>query len=146
MPYVTWCLTGPLTFLPVHAAGLYDTKDAPKIFDYVVSSYAPTLSSLLAAKRRPLKSDQTARRLNVSQPATPGLNPLPGTVDELDTIQTFQSPIGRLHITRLDVRRPSLPCCDIRRNAAGYILPAMVFRILLARPKALSTSSTILLR
>jgi CHAT domain-containing protein len=108
MPHITWCLTGPLTFLPIHAAGLYDVKDAPKIFDYVVSSYTPTLSSLLAAQRRPPKINQTARLLTVSQPATPGLNPLPGTVDELDAVQTLQTLTGRLHITRLDDREATV--------------------------------------
>jgi CHAT domain-containing protein len=109
MPHITWCLTGPLTFLPIHAAGVYDAKDAPKIFDYVVSSYIPTLSSLLAAKRCPPKSNQTVRLLTVSQQATPGLNPLPGTVDELDAIQTLRSSKGRLHITRLDDREATVP-------------------------------------
>jgi CHAT domain-containing protein len=108
MPHITWCLTGPLTFLPIHAAGRYDATDALKIFDYVVSSYTPTLSSLLAAKRRFAKSNQTVRLLSVSQPATPGLNPLPGTVDELDTIQSLQSSAGRLHITRLDDREATV--------------------------------------
>jgi CHAT domain-containing protein len=103
MPHITWCLTGPLTFLPVHAAGLYDAENAPKISDYVVSSYTPTISSLLAVQRRSLKSDHTAQLLAVSQPATPGLNPLPGTVNEVNAIQTLRSP-GQLHITRLDNR------------------------------------------
>jgi hypothetical protein len=97
MPHITWCLTGPLTFLPIHAAGLYDAEDAPKIFDYVVSSYTPTLSSLLAAERRPRKRNHTTRLLTVSQQATPGLNPLPGTVDELNAIQTLQSPTTSYH-------------------------------------------------
>ena len=108
MPHVTWCLTGPLTFLPVHAAGLYDAVDAPKTLDYVVSSYTPSLSSLLAAKRHPPKTNQTARLLTVSQPATSGLNPLPGTVHEVDVIQSLQSPMGRLHITRLDDREATV--------------------------------------
>ena len=101
MPHITWCLTGPLTFLPIHAAGLYDAKDGPKIFDYVFSSYTPTLSLLLAANRRPPQSNQTARLLTVSQPVTPGLSPLPGTVHELDAIQNLHSPAGPLRITRL---------------------------------------------
>ena len=108
MPHITWCLTGPLTFLPIHAAGLYHTEDAPKIFDYVVSSYTPSLSSLLAAKPCLPKTNQTVRLLTVSQPATPGLNPLPGTVDELNAIQTLHSSTGRLHITRLDHREATV--------------------------------------
>jgi len=102
MPHITWCLTGPLTFLPLHAAGLYDARDQPKIFNYVVSSYLPTLSALLGAKRRPPKSAQTARLLAVSQPATPSQNPLPGTVIEVDAIQSLQSLTNQLRVTRLN--------------------------------------------
>ena len=102
MPHVTWCLTGPLTFLPIHAAGLYGAQDRPKIFDYVVSSYTPTLSTLLSAQRRPRRSSQAVRLLTVSQPATPGQMRLPGTVDEVNAIETIQRQTNRLHITRLD--------------------------------------------
>jgi CHAT domain-containing protein len=108
MPHITWCLTGSLTFLPVHAAGLYDAEDAPKISDYVVSSYTPSLSSLLAAKRRTPKSGRTARLLTVSQPATPRLSALPGTVAEVDAIQAIPSLTGRLPITRLDHREATV--------------------------------------
>ena len=109
MPHITWCLTGPLTFLPVHAAGLYGAGDAPKIFDYVVSSYTPTLSSLLAVKRHRPKINHTSRLLTVSQPATPGFNLLPGTVNEVDAIQALQSSADpRLHITRLDDREATV--------------------------------------
>jgi CHAT domain-containing protein len=97
-----WCLTGALTFIPVHAAGLYNAKDEPKIFDYVVSSYTPTLTALLSAKRHHPKSSKTTRLLTISQPATPDQNHLPGTVDEVNAIYTLQTPSNRLHITRLD--------------------------------------------
>ena len=96
---MTWCLTGPFAFLPIHAAGLYDAHDQPKIFDYVISSYTPTVAALLSTTRRPPKSIQAPRLLTVSQLATPGQNTLPGTVVEVDAIQ---SQTDRLHITRLD--------------------------------------------
>ncbi|KAB5588046.1 hypothetical protein CTheo_8512 [Ceratobasidium theobromae] len=46
LPHVTWCPSGILSFLPIHAAGDYSTNDK-KAFKYVISSYAPTLSSLI---------------------------------------------------------------------------------------------------
>ena len=95
-------MTGPLAFLPVHAAGRYDAKHQPKIFDYVVSSYTPTLAALRGAKRRIQRISGAARLLTVSQPATPGQNPLPGTVDEVEAIHTLRGQADRLHITRLD--------------------------------------------
>jgi CHAT domain-containing protein len=108
LPHITWCLTGPLTFLPVHAAGLYDTKEQPKIFDYVVSSYTPTLTALLSAKRRLPGNSPTARLLTISQPATPHQSRLPGTVREVDAIQTLQSQSDQLHITWLDDQKATV--------------------------------------
>jgi CHAT domain-containing protein len=104
MPHITWCLTGPLTFLPMHATGCYDAKDAPKIFDYAVSSYTPTLTALLSARRHPPRTSQTPRLLAISQPATPHRMPLPGTVAEVDAIETLGSGTDRLDVTRLDDR------------------------------------------
>jgi CHAT domain-containing protein len=39
------------TFLPLHAAGIYEAHDADCCADYVVSSYTPTLTALLRAQR-----------------------------------------------------------------------------------------------
>ena len=49
--HMWWCTTGVLTFLPIHATGIYRKKAFPgsKLLDFVVSSYTPTLSSLITA-------------------------------------------------------------------------------------------------
>ncbi|KAG9089500.1 hypothetical protein FRC07_012328, partial [Ceratobasidium sp. 392] len=47
LPHVTWCTTGPLSFLPLHAAGDY-TKPNCSLFDYCISSFTPTIGTLLA--------------------------------------------------------------------------------------------------
>jgi CHAT domain-containing protein len=103
-PHITWCLTGHLTFLPMHSAGLYGAKDQAKIFDYVVSSYTPTLAALLNAKHGRAPGVGIPRLLAVSQPATPYQKPLLGTVHEVDAIQKIHCSTGRLPITRLDGR------------------------------------------
>ena len=108
MPHVTWCLTGPLTFLPIHAAGHYGTKAQPKIFDYVVSSHTPTLTSLLSAKHRLREPSQTTRLLAISQPATPPEHPLPGTVNEVHVIQSIQHDAGRFGVTWLNDEEATL--------------------------------------
>ncbi|KAJ7226683.1 hypothetical protein GGX14DRAFT_385492 [Mycena pura] len=48
---VWWCPTGPLAFLPIHAAGLYgdNQPSGSKLSDFVISSYAPSLTSLVTA-------------------------------------------------------------------------------------------------
>ena len=55
LPHVTWCPTGPLTRLPLHAAGIYDlhvpTDSRPRVYDYVVSSDTPSLTGLLRSIR-----------------------------------------------------------------------------------------------
>ncbi|QRV80965.1 CHAT domain protein [Ceratobasidium sp. AG-Ba] len=52
MPHVTWCTTGYLSFLPLHAAGIYG-QPGRRIFDYLISSYVPTLGLLLGASQKP---------------------------------------------------------------------------------------------
>lgn len=84
LPHITWCPTGPLTRIPLHAAGIYNKPNGPHTFDYVVSSYAPSLTALTrcveglaVAQERPVPS-----LLVVTQPETPGQSRLPFTADE----------------------------------------------------------------
>ncbi|KDN34203.1 hypothetical protein RSAG8_12709, partial [Rhizoctonia solani AG-8 WAC10335] len=84
LPHITWCPTGPLSFLPLHAAGDYSQPQS-RIFDYVISSYIPTLSALLAST--PSSLDRNCRVLAVGQASTPGCNPLPGITKELAHIK-----------------------------------------------------------
>jgi hypothetical protein len=46
-PRVWWCPTGCFAHLPIHAAGADDKWCS----DYVVSSYTPTISSLIGARK-----------------------------------------------------------------------------------------------
>jgi CHAT domain-containing protein len=84
-PRIWWCATGPLTFLPIHASGFYNTRDIGfKISDFVASSYTPTLTALL---KPALTSQQLFQGLlGVSQPCTPGLSRLPNAEKELNQI------------------------------------------------------------
>ncbi|KAJ7339801.1 CHAT domain-containing protein [Mycena albidolilacea] len=89
-----WCLTGPFSFLPIHAAGLYDGGiEAHCVSDYVVSSYAPTLTSLL---NPPTETVAPFKMTALIQPNTPECSPLPGTEEELTRIQD-QVPEKWLH-------------------------------------------------
>ncbi|KAH9923033.1 CHAT domain-containing protein [Fomitopsis serialis] len=57
LPHIWWCVTGPLSFLPLHAAGDYTIGEpGHKISDYVVSSYTPTLTALINARQKPLNA------------------------------------------------------------------------------------------
>ncbi|VDC06459.1 unnamed protein product, partial [Peniophora sp. CBMAI 1063] len=81
LPHVTWCPTGPLTQLPLHAAGIYEDDSGPRVYNFVVSSYTPSLSAL-ARSINALTLSTTPGVLVVTQPDTPGLTPLPGTTLE----------------------------------------------------------------
>ncbi|KAL5634526.1 hypothetical protein ACGC1H_002545 [Rhizoctonia solani] len=80
LPHITWCPTGVMSFLPLHAAGDYD-RPRSRVFDYVMSSYTPTLAALLESTPYLLSRD--SRILAIGQAATPGHAPLTGTTKEL---------------------------------------------------------------
>jgi CHAT domain-containing protein len=80
---VWWHTTGFLTFLPIHAAGIYE-KEAPpgsKLSDFVVSSYTPTFSSLLKGS-----SSTNLPNPQVLVVALPDESGLPKAGDEVNCI------------------------------------------------------------
>jgi tetratricopeptide (TPR) repeat protein len=91
-PRVWWCPTGPLALLPIHAAGHTQADwDGRSALDRVISSYAPTLRTLMRARRRPGPAERP-KLLAVGMPITPDLpgqprlSPLPQVPVELDRI------------------------------------------------------------
>ncbi|KZV72504.1 hypothetical protein PENSPDRAFT_576141 [Peniophora sp. CONT] len=88
LPHVTWCPTGPLTQLPLHAAGKYSDQSGPRVFNFVVSSYTSSLPALVRATRDLV--DRRSTRLNVllvTQHETPNHAPLPYVVPEGKRLQ-----------------------------------------------------------
>ncbi|KAE9387510.1 TPR-like protein [Gymnopus androsaceus JB14] len=101
IPHITWCPTGPLTLLPLHAAGIYGstTERNINISDFVVSSYTTTLRALIISAPKFKKPEaKIPNVLIVSQPNTPGLSPLPGTVEEAKVIQKHTSSTHTCHL------------------------------------------------
>lgn len=89
LPRVWWSLSGPLAFLPIHAAGLYSARHRSpgnKLADFAVSSYAPSLSALVNAARR--TSNTVPKLLTVAFPDDPDL---PATQDEIGAISKHGS-------------------------------------------------------
>ncbi|KAJ7898373.1 TPR-like protein [Mycena leptocephala] len=88
-PRIWWCPTGPLTFLPIHAAGIYTKDGTDCVSDYVVSSYTPTLAALLdppeAAEGFSFK--MTAVIQSAKPKFSDDFGPLPGSRKEFDSIQ-----------------------------------------------------------
>jgi hypothetical protein len=87
-PRIWWCPTGPLTLLPLHAAGHHPAPGTAKgttsdsVLDVAVSSYTPTLRALLEARRGTSPADGGAdnpaddRLLVIAVPQAPGAVPL----------------------------------------------------------------------
>ena len=76
-----WCPTGPFAFLPILAAGQYGAKEelVSRVSDFVVSSYTPSLTSLL--NQLPRNDSKDLKMTMVIQP-----DALPCTTDELTEI------------------------------------------------------------
>ncbi|KAJ6623847.1 CHAT domain-containing protein, partial [Mycena sp. CBHHK59/15] len=74
--------TGPLNFLPIHAAGLYRKDGTHCVSDYIISYYTPTLTALLDPPTR------TAAPFNMTALIQPEskISPLPATRTELENI------------------------------------------------------------
>ena len=79
---------GPLAFLHIHPAGIYDNSTARiSISNYVVSSYTPILNALINTSEHHKTHHKFWSLLAVSQPNTPGQSPLPKMKVELAEIQ-----------------------------------------------------------
>ncbi|CCA77822.1 hypothetical protein PIIN_10246, partial [Serendipita indica DSM 11827] len=85
-PRLWWCTTGSLAFLPLHAAGWYDTaaEIGDRLSDYVVSSYTPSIAALFDQSRPTLS--KSPRILTVAVSNTPG-KPLPSTEREVESLR-----------------------------------------------------------
>ena len=94
MPRIWWCATGPLAFLPIHAAGIYATsitKAGPTLSDFAISSYIPNVRALTErVSNNPQALNTRATKKTaffiISQPETPNLPRIPGTTKEVLTL------------------------------------------------------------
>ncbi|KAF9458485.1 CHAT domain-containing protein [Collybia nuda] len=87
-PRVTWLPTGPFTFLPIHAAGVYRSS-VRCCSNYMVSSYAPSISTLLSTQKVPgstILRRENAKALLVAVSDIPGMPRLPSTKKEIEAI------------------------------------------------------------
>ncbi|KAF8192346.1 CHAT domain-containing protein [Mycena galopus ATCC 62051] len=89
LKHIWWCPTGPLTSLPIHAAGLYGKGVAfgSKLSDFVISSYTPSLAALIQGFRPALQPQREFQLLVVAQASAVGQSHIPGTKNEINQIQ-----------------------------------------------------------
>jgi len=92
-------------FLPIHAAGFYDTQHSQlghKVSDFVVSSYVPTLGILALSRNPSTPTSGDLRLLAVCQPPSDGLSRLPGVTTELEHIRAVIRNSPSAHTTLLE--------------------------------------------
>ena len=88
---IWWCVGGPLAFLPIHAAGIYDGSKqgiASTPSDFAISSYTLTVRTLIDSIKSPREYDEDNLGLfMISQPDTPHLPPIPRTTEEVRRVE-----------------------------------------------------------
>ena len=98
-------------FLPIHAAGSHDTVSSQfgdKVFDFVVSSYTPSLSILAPLPNSSPTPNGNLCLLAVRQPLSDGQMPLRGVITELQHIQAI-------------IRRSASACTTLVESSVGTV-------------------------
>ena len=94
LPRIWWCPTGPLAFLPIHAAGVYQTDGHfETTSSFAVSSYIPTISTL-SDKMKQKVQPTSKHLLLVSQVDAPDLPRIPGADEETKRLLEFLEGTG----------------------------------------------------
>ncbi|KAF6753941.1 CHAT domain-containing protein [Ephemerocybe angulata] len=119
---IWWCPTGPLSFLPLHAAGIYRGPDAESVFDYVVSSYTPTVTAITdrVKNHRFMGSNATSGLFLTSQPRAPKAPPIPGTTKEVRSIFEQAKESG-VRASKLEGDEMSVAACLARMEQFSSI-------------------------
>ena len=126
-PRIWWCPTGPLTFVPLHAAGRHDGT-GHSVLDQFTSSYTPTLRLLLQARANASQVSRSDPPSTAALPDTRGQRPLPGAAVEADDFIRQFSPASQLRgadatveaVRRLLRRSPLLSPFRLPRHAGCH--------------------------
>ena len=106
-PRVWWCPTGPLTLVPLHAAGHHDQPDSRSVLDRVVSSYTPTLRALSSVRTRQQPATP-GRLLLIALPDTPGAPQLPDVARERALLTSLFDNSQRTVLSGADATRANI--------------------------------------
>ncbi|KAH9480061.1 hypothetical protein JR316_0006658 [Psilocybe cubensis] len=107
LPHIWWCLTGPLTMLPIHAAGIYEqdgsSRRGSKVSDYAVSSYIPSLGSLINCMTP--RKNKRQNLVAISLPVEAGL---PCSQAEVEVIQNLNDRFPVSTLIELEATRENV--------------------------------------
>jgi hypothetical protein len=92
-PRLWWIPAGPMSFLPIHAAGRPGTRGATPatMLDHVMCSYAPTVRALARSRRGKGPTTRQPRTLVAALPETPGAPDLSAAAFEARLIARLTS-------------------------------------------------------
>ena len=93
-PRVWWCPTGPISFLPLHAAGVYNGLGCGSTPEYIISSYTPTIPSLAKRVKGAPMNEEVKGLFLTNQPKAPGLPTILGTEREVREIYEVAQKLG----------------------------------------------------
>lgn len=93
-PRVWWIPTGLLSMLPLHAAGRHRSALSQTVIDRVVSSYSPSVRSLLRTQRQVARRGRRGEALLVSMETTPRCSPLPTARKETESVGDLLQTLG----------------------------------------------------
>ncbi|KAG2151292.1 hypothetical protein DEU56DRAFT_908150 [Suillus clintonianus] len=96
---IWWCPTAEFTLLPLHAAGPYE-KNKNNLSDIYISSYTPTLATLIRARQRVSQEVSTQHFVAIGQANPDRGKKLCHVAPELAIVARRLMPRRFLHITR----------------------------------------------
>ncbi|KAM3068053.1 hypothetical protein ACMFMG_011101 [Clarireedia jacksonii] len=103
-PRIWWIPTGPLSSLPLHAAGRHFPSSIETALDRVVSSYSPSIKALLYARQNSQKKNLSStphQALLVSMDTTSGHSDLRFAGEEVGRLASILSdPISKVTLER----------------------------------------------
>ncbi|KAK6537568.1 hypothetical protein TWF694_011750 [Orbilia ellipsospora] len=90
LPHIWWIPTGPLTKLPLHAAGRHLNGEGETVMDRVISSYSLSIKALVHGRRKRIPTvEDLPHAVLVPMRKTPGEVELPYAQKEVDNIETL---------------------------------------------------------
>ncbi|KAI1169429.1 CHAT domain-containing protein [Nemania serpens] len=94
-PRLWWIPTGPLSMLPLHAAGRHNSALSETVIDRVISSYSPSVKALLYAQRQNVECDHIlGEACLAAMTTTPGCSPLPTAAEEVELVKKQLRALG----------------------------------------------------
>ncbi|KAL4937291.1 hypothetical protein BDV06DRAFT_216001 [Aspergillus oleicola] len=121
-PHVWWIPTGPLTRLPLHAAGYHDRGKFETVLDRVMSSYSSSVKSIIHGRRRVAKQPTSTHALLIAMEHTPGNHRLPFAAKEVEILYGLCKSMSLDPIQPGELKQDIIPCLPQSRifHFAGH--------------------------